>query len=151
MRSRGVVAFSAAGFTILELVIAIALLCAVGAALMQISAMASKGNVQSKDFAVASALAAEKLEELKNRGYTALSSGSETGLTAAGATGGLVYSRDWAISSEYRVAGSPAKTMTVTVRWQPSGVLTFSTRMVNPTGAFSGRSPVIVEAWDQQK
>ena len=135
----------------MELVIAITVMTIAGAGLMQIALTSSHGQVRSADEATASALAVEKLEELKNRGYNALVGGTESGLTESGTSGGTVYSRAWAVSGEHLVAGSPAKTITATVRWQPGGSVTLSTRMVNPQGATQSRPRVVMQAWDQSQ
>jgi len=152
MRARRpqVVRSAARGLTLLELVIAIAILTLASAGLMELSARSTHGNLRSKDEAAATALAVEKLEELKNRGYTSLAAGHDE-ITESGGTGSFTYSRDWAISGEHLVAGMPAKVLTVTVRWLPGGTVTYSTRMVNPIQPFQGRPAVVVQAWDQNR
>lgn len=112
------------GWTLIEVLIAVAILCvgllAVGT--MQISAI--RGNFMGSNTSIALTLAGEKMEDLLNRNYAdaALANGAHTEqVTDGGVVGvGGFYQRNWNIADT--VTGTNnwpmMKEMIVTVRWQ---------------------------------
>jgi len=97
------------GFTIIELVFAIAILIigVLGAAMMQVSAI--KGNKMGNEITTATFLAQDKLEEIKN----------STDITAE--TGGNdqpgIFTRSW----QFGATIGDSRRVTVTVTWQEEG------------------------------
>jgi type IV pilus assembly protein PilV len=119
-RDRGLSAVNAAGFTLLEVLVAIMILTfgllAVGS--MQISAI--RGNFMSGNTSMAVTLAGEKMEDLLNTDYShadlkAGKHGPESiSKTGADDEGGL-YRRSWTVTDR----SSPVrKDLVVTVTWE---------------------------------
>jgi type IV pilus modification protein PilV len=112
------------GFTLIEVLIAVVILCvgllAVGT--MQISAI--RGNFMGSNTSIALTLASEKMEDLLNRNYTdaALANGAHTEqVSDSGVVGaGGFYQRNWNIADTVTGASNwpTMKQMTVTVNWQ---------------------------------
>ena len=112
------------GWTLIEVLVAIVILCvgllAVGT--MQISAI--RGNFMGGNTSIALTLASEKMEDLLNRNYTdaALASGGHTeqvrdsGIVAAGG----FYRRDWTITDTVTGASNwpTMKEITIIVSWE---------------------------------
>ena len=112
------------GWTLIEVLVAIVVLCvgllAVGT--MQISAI--RGNFMGGNTSIALTLASEKMEDLLNRNYTdaALASGghteqvSDSGVVAAGG----FYRRAWTITDTVTGASNwpTMKEIIITVSWE---------------------------------
>jgi prepilin-type N-terminal cleavage/methylation domain-containing protein len=101
------------GFSLVELLIALAILALamLAAASMQFGSI--RNNASGNMVTQANMLAKSKMEELKNTAdLTALTSGGDTGIDAAGQAGGI-YNRSWTIES----LGTTARRITVTVQW----------------------------------
>jgi prepilin-type N-terminal cleavage/methylation domain-containing protein len=119
---QGLPAVPMAGFTLIEIMIAVVILMfgllVVGS--MQISAI--RGNYMSGNTSMAISLAGEKMEELINKDYskadlTAGNHGPEAILktgTGVEGTGGL-YSRSWTVTNE---TSPTRKSVVVTVSWE---------------------------------
>ena len=112
------------GWTLIEVLVAIVILCvgllAVGT--MQISAI--RGNFMGGNTSIALTLASQKMEDLLNRNYTdaALANGahteqvSDSGVVAAGG----FYRRDWSITDTVTGASNwpTMKEITIIVSWE---------------------------------
>ena len=112
------------GWTLIEVLVAIVILCvgllAVGT--MQISAI--RGNFMGGNTSIALTLASQKMEDLLNRNYTdaALANGahteqvSDSGVVAAGG----FYRRDWTITDTVTGASNwpTMKEITIIVSWE---------------------------------
>jgi type IV pilus assembly protein PilV len=109
-----------AGFTLLEVLIAISILTVglLGVAQMQI--MGIKGNYFSGNTTAALTLAEEKMEDLLGKSYTdaELTSGNNPDannpIDETGQPGGT-YSRMWTVTDDTPIIGT--KTVTVSVSW----------------------------------
>jgi len=109
------------GWTLIEVLMAIAILCvgilAVGT--MQISAI--RGNFMGGNTSIALSLASQKMEDLLNRNYTdaELVAGAHTEqVSDSGFVGaGGFFQRNWTIA-DISGAWPMMKEITVTVRWQ---------------------------------
>ena len=113
---------ASSGFTLIEVMITTVVLSIAFLATFASVMAVINGNDFSKRMAVATMLAQDKLEELKNLSYTDsnLSAGdhpasSET-LTL---TGGGSYTRRWNVAVDTPATGM--KTMTITVQWRSGG------------------------------
>ncbi len=101
------------GFSLIELLIAMAILALamLAAASMQFSSV--RNNTRGNIVTQATMLAKGKMEELKNTGdLTTLANGAENGINAAGQSGGI-YNLSWTVAD----MGTTARRITVTVRW----------------------------------
>ncbi len=100
------------GFTLIEIVIAVFLIVTALVGLTSTTVIAIKGNSFSKMMTTATTLAQDKMEELKNRSYTNISSGGPEVVQTS-------YTRSWTVATD-----SPAtniKTIGVTVAWSWQG------------------------------
>lgn len=104
------------GFSLIELLIAIAFIGVSLAAVATLVAGVTRGGQQSKNVTGAVTLMQDKLEEFKNASYSAITSGSETSIDSEGNAGGA-FNRSWTVTT----TGS-AKEITVTVTWPYNGV-----------------------------
>jgi prepilin-type N-terminal cleavage/methylation domain-containing protein len=140
------------GFTLVELVVALALLTLGATGLMYMSTISTSGNTRGKDDATAVALAIERMENLKNRGYNALPSSTDPvpdgTFTADGAASGI-YTRVYQVSAPIVVAGIPARVIDVWVSWTGGGYVALSTMIVQPTTPVTGMPLVAVRSWNQ--
>ena len=101
------------GFSLIELLIAMAILALamLAAATMQFSSV--RNNTRGNIVTQATMLAKGKMEELKNTGdLTTLTNGAENGVNAAGEAGGI-YNLAWTVFN----MGTTARRITVTVQW----------------------------------
>lgn len=102
------------GFTLIEIVVAMAILSIALLGLTSVTVMVVKGNFFSKTVTTATTLANDRMERLKNQAFASLASGSDS-VTLDSA----VYTRAWTIT-----ANSPATNMTtieVRVNWNWQG------------------------------
>jgi prepilin-type N-terminal cleavage/methylation domain-containing protein len=102
------------GFTLIETVVALALLAVVLLGLASVTIMVVKGNFVSRAVTTASTLAHSRLEQMRNMAYANVGSGADT-ITADAVS----YSRSWTVTE-----GSPGanmKTVEVIVTWNWDG------------------------------
>jgi type IV pilus assembly protein PilV len=112
------------GFTMLELLIAIAILAIglLGLATLQTSSI--QGNRDSKEMTTAVFLAEKKMEELKSSPFTAspinigTTNDSNNPMNGSGASGGI-YNRSWNVQTY--MSSANMKQITVTVAWNMAG------------------------------
>ena len=104
-----------AGFTIVEVLVALAIFAIGLAGIGSLLGTTVRANGLAAQLTAATQLTQDKLEELRNTPYTAVASGADsTGLTETGEAGGI-YTRTWTVTT-----GTPAataKTVVVTVGW----------------------------------
>lgn len=101
------------GFSLIELLIAMAILALamLAAATMQFSSV--RNNTRGNIVTQATMLAKGKMEELKStRDLTTIGNGAENGVNAAGQSGGI-YNLSWTVDN----FGATARRITVTVQW----------------------------------
>ena len=106
------------GFTLVEFLIATAILSIGLLALINLQLMAIRGNHDSKEMTRAVLLAEKKMEELKNTAYSSLTIGTaqdtNNPMNGLGQSGGI-FNRSWTIQN---YAGSNfMKEITVNVSW----------------------------------
>ncbi|MBI4641822.1 MAG: prepilin-type N-terminal cleavage/methylation domain-containing protein [Candidatus Tectomicrobia bacterium] len=115
-----------AGFTLVELLVAMAILSIGLLTVVQVQAAAARSNLNARRVAAASALTQEKIEELINLPTLAVTQGfvNDTGnpLKADGTPGGI-YSRSWKITDapgmkelEVKVTWTGGASRTVTLK-----------------------------------
>ncbi len=107
------------GFTLVELMIAVAILAIGLLALAGLQVTAIRGNLSSKGQTTAVMLAEAKMEEFKNTAFSSLSNvtnqaDSNNPLNESGQSGGR-YNRYWTIQNY--AGSSNMKQITVTVSW----------------------------------
>jgi type II secretion system protein I len=95
------------GFTMIEVLIAMALLTIVLLGLCGASVMAINGNSLSKMSTTATVIAKDKIESLKNISYNQITSGSDTPEAN--------FTRRWTVTNNSPVTNT--KTIAVTVSW----------------------------------
>jgi type IV pilus assembly protein PilV len=102
------------GFTLVELLIALALSMVGLLGLISLQMVAIKGNANSRNYAEATALAQEKLEELQVLPYVSLAAGNDATPIGANPTSTVKpYSRSWSIISD----NGTTKVIQVVVSW----------------------------------
>lgn len=147
------------GLSLLELVVALAVLSIVLAGLMRLGSTSVRSDVRSRDFAAATSLVVEKLESFKATPFEAIAAGNgeeEVSLSSAGDEGGI-FRRAWSVADEsLAVSGTTvaAKAIRVAVTWDGGGRAEATTRLVDPgainTSAFGPLFPTVAEtAWRQ--
>ena len=99
-----------AGFTLLEVMISLAILSVGLLGMASLTASIIRTTSFSNDFTTATALAQDKLEELVNTSFGSLTSNNDT-VNADGSAGGT-YTRTWTIA-----ASGNNKSIIVTVAW----------------------------------
>jgi len=106
------------GFTLIEIMVAIALLVIGILGLIATATSVIQGNAISRQMTTAMALAQEQMEILKRLSYTAsdLTSGSHND---PGNPLSTIYSRTWTVTPDTPAASM--KTVTVTVSWTRKG------------------------------
>lgn len=103
-----------AGFTLLEVLIAMVILSVGLLALARFQLTVIKGNTDSREITTAVVLAETKIEELMSGGFAALAAGEDTDIDTTGTAGGI-FTRAWAVAD---YSGSTnMKQITVTVTW----------------------------------
>jgi prepilin-type N-terminal cleavage/methylation domain-containing protein len=113
------------GFTLVELLIALALSMIGLLGLMALQISAIKGNASSRNFAEATALAQEKLEKLQVVPYANVAASTETALGANPASTQTPYTRTVTIISD----NGTTKVIEVEVSW-PDEYVANKTRRV---------------------
>ena len=105
------------GFSLVELLVGLAILSVGLLALAGMQVTALEGNAASKNLTSAVFLAEAKLNELKADGYSSLADGtvndSNNPVNEQGQSGGI-FSRSWTISNH----GANVKRITVAVSWK---------------------------------
>ena len=100
------------GFTLLEVLIALAILSIGLLGLASLTASVIRTNDFSDDFTTATALAQDKLEDLANTSYDLLSDNSDTVDADGSSNSSGKYGRDWDITDNIST-----KAIEVTVSW----------------------------------
>ena len=121
------------GMSLIELVVALAVLSAAAAGLVLTSSMTATGNVTSHDRIAATSLAIDKMEELTEIPFESLTAGTttETGLNAGGNAGGI-FDRAWVVT-DGAIGSVPQKTIAVTVQWPDGQAVAVTTQRVRPS------------------
>lgn len=109
------------GFTLLEVLIAVMVIGVGFMATASMQGTSVSGNSRSAFMTAATYLAEDKIEELRNTDYMAITvAGSpENSIDEMGSAGGI-YSRSWTVVNDS--PGLLMKTVQVTVDWQERGV-----------------------------
>ena len=106
------------GFTLLEILIAIVLLCIGLLAMASLTVGIMGGNLFSNQLTVATTLAQDKMEDVRRRGYSGLPASDTTTTEGYGEiTGYPLHRRVTFTDFDYAVAGTGLKKITVTVFW----------------------------------
>jgi type IV pilus assembly protein PilV len=108
------------GFTLIEVLMAMAILSIgiLAVASLQISAVHNNG--MGNLITQATMLAQEKMESLKNTAnITALTNGSDTNIDHYGESGGI-FDRSWTISNP--LGGSSSRQIEIAVQWSKRGI-----------------------------
>ena len=137
-----------AGFTLLEVIVAFAVLALAAAGLVYMGTVSTTGNTRSQDEAAAATLAIDRLETLKRSGFDATCPSPNPDTSG-------IFTRTCAIGTQYNlVTGVPAKDFTVTVQWTPGGSVSLTTTMIDPpsmtSGALEQFPTVMVKSWNSQ-
>jgi type IV pilus assembly protein PilV len=115
-----------AGFTLVEVIVAIVLL---GVGLMGMAALSTtvtRANVQSSSLTTATALAQERAERLRTEDYDALASGNDSRVVD-----NVTYTRSWVVTADDPEPG--LKTVAIAVSWTTRGT-THTTRLTTIRG-----------------
>jgi len=146
---------SQAGLSLIELLIAFALLGTAATSLFLLGSTSAHGNVRSKEHSAAASLAIAKIEQLKNLPFddAAVASGSDTGpLDAAGDSGGT-FLRNWTVTGT-TISGVTAKNVSVTVTGTPGVTVTLATTLIDPpmiaADFYEGFPTVASRSWSSQ-
>jgi type IV pilus assembly protein PilV len=110
--------FRQSGFTLLELVIAMALFTIGLMGLMLMSSGLMTHNMSSRQRAIATQLAQNKLEMLSRSEYTDITDSLEQNLDVSGVSGGGVFEREVVVEEK---AGPACKEVAVIVSWRSRG------------------------------
>jgi prepilin-type N-terminal cleavage/methylation domain-containing protein len=105
------------GFTLIELLVTVAVLAVGLLALAQMGVMAIQTNKSTSEYAIATRLAANKIDRLKKSPYAELAPNTYTdpnNLLNPDETSGGTFSRSWIIANGLT---SGTKRITVTVSW----------------------------------
>jgi prepilin-type N-terminal cleavage/methylation domain-containing protein len=133
-----------AGFSLLEMLIAFAILATAATSLFLLGSTTMSGNTRSKEHAAASALAVEKIEELRNTPFDEVASDTDT------VTSGGTFNLSWTVT-DTTTSGVPAKNVTVTVTGEPDITVALTTAFVKaPTLPPGGFPTVALRSWSQR-
>ena len=142
-----------AGFSLLELLVAFAILATAATSLFLLGSTTAVGNTRSKEHAAAAALAVDKIEALRNTPFEEITSNADAGAVTAGGAAGGTFTRSWTVT-DTTVSGVPAKNVTVTVNGPPGVTVALTTTVVDPpalaTDYFEGFPTASVKSWSQQ-
>lgn len=100
------------GFTLLEVLITLVILCVGMLALASLQVMAIRGNSFGQQMTVASMVAQSKLEELREMDFDTVASGTDS---CADDANGILYTRQWTVQND--IPQPDMKTVRVTVTW----------------------------------
>ena len=100
------------GFTLLEVLITLVILSVGMLALASLQVMAIRGNSFGQQMTVASTVAQNKLEELREVDFSAVASGYDTCRDDAN---GILYTRQWTVQND--TPQPDMKTVRVSVTW----------------------------------
>ena len=140
------------GLSLIELVVAFAILVTAATSLLLLSSTTSQGNTRSKEHAAAASLGVGKIEELKNQPFAQIASGADSGTLDAGGEANGTFTRSWAVTAT-TVSGVPAKNVTVTVNAVPGVVVALTTTIIDPPMTSAGEDglpTVLTRAWSQR-
>ena len=108
------------GFTLIEVLIAMAILAIGMMAVISMQLSAAKNNTKGDLITQATLLAKQKMEELKSvSSVSTLTDGSENDIDQSGASGGI-FDRSWTITNP--LGGSSTRQLAVTVVWSNRGI-----------------------------
>lgn len=107
-----------AGFTMIEVLIAMVILTVGLAGTATLVASLIRGTQMSRHVTAATTLCQDKVEAFKNSTYSSVASGSESNINARGQAGGA-YTRTWTVTED---ATTSTKTIVVSVTWPFNGV-----------------------------
>jgi type IV pilus assembly protein PilV len=113
------------GFTLIEILVAVFLLVAALLGVISTTVIVIQSNSLSKAMTTATTLARDRMEQLKNTGYAALTEGTDyakmDSTVQTTSTADSIYTRVWSVTVDSPAAGMT--TITVTVRWNWRGAL----------------------------
>lgn len=107
------------GFTLVEVMVAIAILSIALLGLVSVTVMVIKSNSFSKEMTKATTLANDKMEDLKKSSYSGLVSGTDTKTDPSTDTSRLIYTKTWTVTQNSPIVGT--KTIDITVQWNSQG------------------------------
>ena len=110
-----------AGFTLLEAAVSLGVFAMMLTSLPTLLYGSMRANVAASNISVATALAEDKLEELKTLSLSAVVSGGPEAVSPTGVIGGpqSIYLRSWTVTNDTPVAG--ARTVRIAVSWSHFG------------------------------
>ena len=137
-----------AGFSLLEMLIAFAIMATAATSLFLLGSTTAVGNNRSKEHAAASALALDKIEELRNTPFDLVADGTDAPVS------GSTFARAWDVDSETVCGGVPGKNITVTVTGEPDITVALTTTIVDPpvitSDYFEGFPTAMLRSWSQR-
>jgi len=102
------------GFTLIEIMIALAVFSIAILAIVGLQTTVIKSNKGSRNITSATFLAEARMEQLRAGGYASLANGSDPSpLNSQGGTTGGIFTRTWTIANY----GTNMRRITVTVTW----------------------------------
>lgn len=114
-----------AGFSLIELLVALIVFTIAAVALTQVVSMSLVESRSTQQLVAAMFLAHQKVEELRNTPYDEILSGQDTdeqgfptGIGSDGVSHGIFF-RSWSVADDEPITGT--KTVTVTVDWEEQG------------------------------
>lgn len=98
------------GFTLVEILVAVFILVVGILGVISVATTVINGNAFGKRITTATALAQEKMEELKNMAYASVVNGSDTQES--------IYTRTWTVTTDSPAAGMKTIEVAVTFPWE---------------------------------